>query len=153
MESVSAGALGCSAGWATAYKSVGLGAEEAGSPPLCLPSWRLGGAALPTCGAEGAQVLVQWLLLVMCCVLGEGEVVGLDRPRVSRDPIPAPLQLCSALAREPSVRELSEKRGGRGREMKRRGIPRGSPWEMDQGCISLSLYWGTQGTSFRSAEN
>lgn len=51
----------------------------------------------------------------MLCARGS-EVVGLDRPRVSRDPIPAPLQLCSALAREPSVRELSEKRGGRGRE-------------------------------------
>lgn len=49
------------------------------------------------------------------CARGS-EVVGLDRPRVSGDSIPAPLQLHSALAREPSVRELSEKKGGRGRE-------------------------------------
>lgn len=37
MESVSAGALGCSAGWASAHESVGLGAEEAESTSSASP--------------------------------------------------------------------------------------------------------------------
>lgn len=48
----------------------GAGSRRGWEPLVCLPSRRLSWAALPTCGAEGARVLFQWLLLVMCCVLG-----------------------------------------------------------------------------------